>query len=161
MYGSYFVDGLMQERRNSIANALELRLSCTNPSMCQVVTLWYRAPEVLLGSPRYSCPIDIWSIGCIFAEMVTKRPLFHGDSEIDQLFRIFRFVHVDGSVQDCRNYSALAIDLLQSCSEPWMFSEEKGINSLKPSNIYVVIKLGQHCVQVLACQLTALSPNQC
>jgi cyclin-dependent kinase 1 len=56
----------------------------------EVVTLWYRAPEVLLGSPRYSTPVDIWSIGCIFAEMGTKRPLFHGDSEIDQLFRIFR-----------------------------------------------------------------------
>ena len=58
----------------------------------QVVTLWYRAPEILLGSQRYSTPVDIWSIGCIFAEMVTKRPLFHGDSEIDQLFRIFRYV---------------------------------------------------------------------
>ncbi|XP_070544558.1 cyclin-dependent kinase 1-like [Ptychodera flava] len=56
----------------------------------EVVTLWYRAPEVLLGSPRYSTPVDVWSIGCIFAEMATKRPLFHGDSEIDQLFRIFR-----------------------------------------------------------------------
>nr|BAA23218.1 p34cdc2 [Hemicentrotus pulcherrimus] len=56
----------------------------------EVVTLWYRAPEVLLGSTRYACPIDMWSLGCIFAEMVTKRPLFHGDSEIDQLFRIFR-----------------------------------------------------------------------
>ncbi|XP_064644536.1 cyclin-dependent kinase 1-like [Lineus longissimus] len=56
----------------------------------EVVTLWYRGPEVLLGSQRYSCPLDIWSIGCIFAEMVTKKPLFHGDSEIDQLYRIFR-----------------------------------------------------------------------
>lgn len=56
----------------------------------EVVTLWYRAPEILLGSQRYSTPVDIWSVGCIFAEMVTKRPLFHGDSEIDQLFRIFR-----------------------------------------------------------------------
>ncbi|XP_023234909.1 cyclin-dependent kinase 1-like [Centruroides sculpturatus] len=56
----------------------------------EVVTLWYRSPEVLLGSPRYSTPVDIWSIGCIFSEMANKRPLFHGDSEIDQLFRIFR-----------------------------------------------------------------------
>lgn len=56
----------------------------------EVVTLWYRAPEVLLGSPKYSCPIDIWSLGTIFAEMVNRRPLFQGDSEIDQLFRIFR-----------------------------------------------------------------------
>jgi len=58
----------------------------------EVVTLWYRAPEVLLGAPRYSYPIDIWSIGCIFAEMATRRPLFHGDSEIDQLFKIFRIL---------------------------------------------------------------------
>jgi len=56
----------------------------------EVVTLWYRAPEILLGSTKYSCPVDMWSIGCIFAEMANKRPLFQGDSEIDQLFRIFR-----------------------------------------------------------------------
>nr|XP_039273406.1 cyclin-dependent kinase 1-like [Styela clava] len=56
----------------------------------EVITLWYRAPEILLGSSRYSTPVDIWSIGTIFAEMATKKPLFHGDSEIDQLFRIFR-----------------------------------------------------------------------
>lgn len=58
----------------------------------EVVTLWYRAPEVLLGAQRYSCAIDIWSIGCIFSEMATRRPLFHGDSEIDQLFKIFRIL---------------------------------------------------------------------
>uniref|UniRef100_A0A8D0CLW1 Cyclin-dependent kinase 1 n=1 Tax=Scleropages formosus TaxID=113540 RepID=A0A8D0CLW1_SCLFO len=58
----------------------------------EVVTLWYRAPEVLLGASRYSTPVDIWSIGTIFAELATKKPLFHGDSEIDQLFRIFRYV---------------------------------------------------------------------
>ncbi|XP_011195887.1 cyclin-dependent kinase 1 [Zeugodacus cucurbitae] len=58
----------------------------------EIVTLWYRAPEVLLGSQRYSCPVDIWSIGCIFAEMATRKPLFQGDSEIDQLFRIFRIL---------------------------------------------------------------------
>lgn len=59
-------------------------------SSFKVVTLWYRAPEVLLGSTRYSCPVDIWSIGCIFAEMASRQPLFQGDSEIDQLFRIIR-----------------------------------------------------------------------
>lgn len=58
----------------------------------EVITLWYRAPEILLGSSRYSTPVDVWSIGTIFAEMATKKPLFHGDSEIDQLFRIFRIL---------------------------------------------------------------------
>nr|POE86354.1 cell division control protein 2 like [Quercus suber] len=56
----------------------------------EVVTLWYRAPEILLGSRHYSTPVDVWSVGCIFAEMVNQRALFPGDSEIDELFKIFR-----------------------------------------------------------------------
>ncbi|AFR97868.1 cyclin-dependent kinase 1 [Cryptococcus neoformans] len=56
----------------------------------EVVTLWYRAPEVLLGSRHYSTAIDMWSVGCIVAEMATRQPLFPGDSEIDEIFRIFR-----------------------------------------------------------------------
>lgn len=56
----------------------------------EVVTLWYRAPEILLGTKTYCTAVDIWSLGCIFAEMMTCKPLFPGDSEIDQLFRIFR-----------------------------------------------------------------------
>ncbi|KAG7531296.1 hypothetical protein FFLO_04474 [Filobasidium floriforme] len=56
----------------------------------EVVTLWYRAPEVLLGSRHYSTAIDMWSVGCIFAEMAMRQPLFPGDSEIDEIFRIFR-----------------------------------------------------------------------
>lgn len=54
------------------------------------MTLWYRAPEILLGCREYATPVDMWSVGCIFSELVTRRPLFPGDSEIDQLFRIFR-----------------------------------------------------------------------
>lgn len=60
-------------------------------SIFQVVTLWYRAPEILLGARQYSTPVDVWSVGCIFAEMVNQKPLFPGDSEIDELFKIFRF----------------------------------------------------------------------
>jgi len=56
----------------------------------EVVTLWYRCPEVLLGKIMYSKAIDVWSIGVIFSEMVTKRPLWPGDSEVDQLFKIYR-----------------------------------------------------------------------
>ena len=48
----------------------------------EVVTLWYRAPEVLLGSKIYSTAIDVWSIGAIFYELAHKKPLFAGDSEI-------------------------------------------------------------------------------
>jgi len=59
----------------------------------EVVTLWYRAPEVLLGSRHYSTAIDMWSVGCIFAEMAMNgQPLFPGDSEIDEIFKIFRIL---------------------------------------------------------------------
>merc|ERR1739848_406214 len=58
----------------------------------EVVTMWYRAPEILLGKKRYACPVDIWSLGCIFYEMLTNNPLFPGDSEIDQLFKIFHIL---------------------------------------------------------------------
>jgi len=56
----------------------------------EVVTLWYRAPDVLLGSRKYSTSVDVWSIGCIFAEMANCRPLFPGSSESDQLLKIFK-----------------------------------------------------------------------
>lgn len=56
----------------------------------EVVTLWYRAPDVLMGNRNYSTPIDMWAVGCIFAEMATGRPLFPGQSEKDQLNKIFR-----------------------------------------------------------------------
>jgi cyclin-dependent kinase len=56
----------------------------------EVVTLWYRAPDVLMGSRKYSTPVDIWSVGCIFAEMVNARPLFPGNTDVDQLQKIFK-----------------------------------------------------------------------
>ncbi|RMZ83114.1 hypothetical protein DV738_g1200, partial [Chaetothyriales sp. CBS 135597] len=55
-----------------------------------VVTLWYRAPEILLGGRQYSTGVDMWSVGTIFAEMCTRKPLFPGDSEIDEIFKIFK-----------------------------------------------------------------------
>jgi non-specific serine/threonine protein kinase len=58
----------------------------------EVVTLWYRAPDVLLGSRMYSTSIDIWSAGCIMAEMYTGRPLFPGTNNEDQLQKIFRLL---------------------------------------------------------------------
>jgi len=53
-----------------------------------VVTLWYRSPEILLGT-TYATPVDIWSCGCILAELYLRKPLFPGQYEIDQLGKIF------------------------------------------------------------------------
>jgi cell division cycle 2-like len=54
-----------------------------------VVTLWYRSPELLLGVETYDSAVDVWSLGCIFAELLTSEPLFTGKNEVDQLALIF------------------------------------------------------------------------
>ena len=58
----------------------------------EIITLWYRPPEVLLGIENYTTKVDSWSIGCIMAEMITGKPLFPGDCEIGQLFKIFQIM---------------------------------------------------------------------
>ncbi|KAF4518815.1 hypothetical protein B566_EDAN008144 [Ephemera danica] len=55
-----------------------------------VATRWYRAPEILIGSTRYTKGIDMWSLGCILAEMLLERPLFPGGSSIKQFELIMR-----------------------------------------------------------------------
>ena len=57
-----------------------------------VVTLWYRCPELLLGAKIYSTAVDMWSVGCIFGEFLTGKPLFSAKTEIDQLKNIFKIL---------------------------------------------------------------------
>ncbi|KAI8998353.1 kinase-like domain-containing protein [Gaertneriomyces semiglobifer] len=57
-----------------------------------VVTLWYRSPELLLGAQEYTTAVDMWSVGCIFGELVNKEPLLPGRGEIDQLKKIFQLL---------------------------------------------------------------------
>ncbi|WFD31240.1 cyclin-dependent kinase [Malassezia sp. CBS 17886] len=57
-----------------------------------VVTLWYRAPELLLGADHYDTAVDIWSLGCIFGELLRREPLFPGRNESDQFVRICRLL---------------------------------------------------------------------
>ena len=69
--------------------------SVGKPSKClthEVVTLWYRAPEVLLGAQHYSTPLDAWSMGTVIAELATGLPLLPGDSEIGQLNKTFQLL---------------------------------------------------------------------
>ncbi|KAI2471441.1 kinase-like protein [Annulohypoxylon bovei var. microspora] len=60
------------------------------PKLTQlVVTLWYRAPELLLGAKTYGSAVDMWSVGCIFGELLTREPLLQGKTEVDELTKIF------------------------------------------------------------------------
>ncbi len=60
------------------------------PYTNKVITLWYRAPELLLGEERYGPSIDVWSCGCILGELFTKKPIFQANSEPNQLDLIAR-----------------------------------------------------------------------
>jgi cell division cycle 2-like protein len=71
-----------------------------------VVTLYYRAPELLLGSDTYTTAIDVWSVGCIFAELLTKDPLFPGDNEFEQIDLIFKLLG-SPTVEDWPEYPQL------------------------------------------------------
>ncbi|RGP63393.1 cmgc cdk kinase [Fusarium sporotrichioides] len=65
------------------------------PKLTQlVVTLWYRAPELLLGTKTYDAAVDMWSVGCIFGELLTREPLLQGKNEVDQVSRIFELCGV-------------------------------------------------------------------
>jgi len=62
------------------------------PYTHDVVTLWYRAPEILLGLRQYGTSVDIWSVGCIIAEMAVGLPIFQGDSQIGTIFKIMKLL---------------------------------------------------------------------
>lgn len=65
------------------------------PKLTQlVVTLWYRSPELLLGAEKYGTEIDMWSIGCIFGELLTKEPLLQGKNEVDQVSKVPFILHI-------------------------------------------------------------------
>uniref|UniRef100_A0AAX7VRZ2 cyclin-dependent kinase n=1 Tax=Astatotilapia calliptera TaxID=8154 RepID=A0AAX7VRZ2_ASTCA len=79
----------------------------------EVVTLWYRPPDVLLGSSEYSTQIDMWGVGCIFYEMAAGRPLFPGSTVEDELHLIFRLLGTPteenwpgiSSIEEFKSYS--------------------------------------------------------
>lgn len=66
----------------------ELRVDLSN----NVITLWYRPPELLLGAVRYASAVDVWSMGCVLAELELGRPLFPGKTETEQIEMIFRTI---------------------------------------------------------------------
>ncbi|XP_057496087.1 probable serine/threonine-protein kinase At1g54610 isoform X1 [Actinidia eriantha] len=81
-------NGMLKIADFGLANIFQPRQK--RPLTSRVVTLWYRAPELLLGSTDYGVGIDLWSAGCLLAEMFVGRPIMPGRTEVEQLHRIFK-----------------------------------------------------------------------
>lgn len=81
-------EGTLKIADFGLANFLSARHK--QPLTSRVVTLWYRPPELLLGSTSYGVTVDLWSVGCVFAELFFGRPLLKGRTEVEQLHKIFK-----------------------------------------------------------------------
>lgn len=114
----------------------------------EIVTLWYRAPEILLGTKEYSTGVDIWSVGCILAEMIDGRPIFCGESEIEQILAIFR---------------VLGTPTKESWPQVESLRDWHEYPQWKPQEIVTAIpslgKLGKHGLELFS-QMMELSPKK-
>ncbi|CAH9118695.1 unnamed protein product [Cuscuta epithymum] len=81
-------DGVLKIADFGLANFISAKN--IQPLTSRVVTLWYRPPELLLGSTNYGVTVDLWSAGCVFAELFCGRPFLKGRTEVEQLHKIFK-----------------------------------------------------------------------
>ncbi|TXG51697.1 hypothetical protein EZV62_024221 [Acer yangbiense] len=81
-------DGILKVADFGLANFSTS--SHKQPLTSRVVTLWYRPPELLLGSTDYAASVDLWSVGCVFAELLMGKPILQGRTEVEQLHKIFK-----------------------------------------------------------------------
>ena len=72
----------------------------SGPHTSYVSTRWYRAPELLVGDASYTTSVDVWAIGCIFAELFNGLPLFPGDSDLHTLQLIMETITADDYLRD-------------------------------------------------------------
>ncbi|VDK26407.1 unnamed protein product [Taenia asiatica] len=113
----------------------------------EVVTLLYRAPEILLGEAVYCCGVDVWSMGCMFAVMATGDPAFCDNSEIDQLYQIFRMKETPTektwpSVAKLPNYSPTSFPSWHSNR---LCSQERIVRALDARGLDL-LTMNDHCV---------------
>ncbi|CAB4283811.1 unnamed protein product [Prunus armeniaca] len=113
----------------------------------RVITLWYRPPELLLGATKYGPAVDIWSVGCIFAELLHGKPILQGRSEPDQLNKIFELC---GSPDE--------INWPDVSKSPW-YNNFKPTRTMKRRVREIFRHFDSHALDLLD-HLLALDPNQ-
>jgi len=89
-------DGCLKIADFGLARSFEIKMSSYSS---EVVTLWYRAPELLKGSKVYGYAIDMWSVGCVMSEILMKAPLFAGNDKQDQIEKISKYLDMPSAAQ--------------------------------------------------------------
>lgn len=112
-----------------------------------VATRWYRAPEILLGSTRYTKAVDMWAVGCIVAEMINGKPSFPGTSTMNQLDKILELTgQPTGEDIDSIN-SPFAGTMLESLPA----TKAKNLEELFPKASPEAVDFIRQCLWVSAC----------
>ncbi|GMH51433.1 hypothetical protein TL16_g10393 [Triparma laevis f. inornata] len=107
-----------------------------------VATRWYRAPEILLGSTRYSKGVDIWSLGCIMAEMLSNRPLFQGNSTMNQLEKIIEVTGKPSGEDIEAIHSPFALTMLESIPP----TRQTSLSEIFPGQSAEALELMHQCL---------------
>ncbi|KAH9603967.1 hypothetical protein KSS87_023570 [Heliosperma pusillum] len=107
-----------------------------HPMTSRVVTLWYRAPELLLGATDYGVGIDLWSAGCILAELFARRPIMPGRTEVEQLHKIYKLC--GSPSDDYWKRSKLPNATIFKPREPYKRSIRETYKNLPPSALSLV-----------------------
>ncbi|XP_024026224.1 cyclin-dependent kinase C-2 [Morus notabilis] len=113
----------------------------------RVITLWYRPPELLLGTTKYGPAVDMWSVGCIFAELLHGKPIFPGKDEPEQLNKIFELCGAPDEV----NWPGVS-------KIPW-YNNLKPTRPMKRRLREVFRHFDRHALELLERMLT-LDPSQ-
>jgi len=119
------------------------RLGSPNPGRItpDVITLWYRAPELFLGQQSYSWPVDVWSVGCVMAEILTSRPLFAGQGELQTLHAIFKTLGFPTPLVWPAFNSLPNAHLISSRGMPSMSSIKKQFSMISASGVDLLSRL--------------------
>ncbi|KAK4779263.1 hypothetical protein SAY86_006791 [Trapa natans] len=107
-----------------------------HPLTSRVVTLWYRPPELLLGSTEYGASVDLWSVGCVFAEIILGKPILQGRTEVEQLHKIFKLC--GSPPDDYWKKSKLPHVTLFKPQQPYKSSLRDSFQDLQPSTLDLI-----------------------
>lgn len=132
-----------------LARSVKNIMKESNPILTDyIATRWYRAPEILLGSTKYTKAVDMWAVGCILGEMLVGKPLFTGSSTLNQLDRIIQLT------------GTLTLEDIESIQSPLAMSMLESLPPTKPKQLTSVFSTASEDALDLLKSLLSLNPDK-